>query len=578
MTQPLDGSMGAEEFLRRAGADSLPHAHGRALLDHLLETGAILRRWRQPAWLQDAGALHSIYATDVYQRQLVPLSRRDEVRAAVGPRAERLAYLFGAVSRQRFFELLAAREGPSDAPLAVPARPSGPDAPDATEAMESISRDEAYDLLVLYMANEAEQARGPAGEPGPWLARVSRMGALLPRGAPRVPPLFASCTAVVSPEDEAAARQAYTDAADLCVDPAADVEAADQRFAAAVAACPWPAEPRVLRAYLALRRGDLLGARLELVDARRMLAELGVVWDNRLDYDAWLRLILSLENLSFGQPDATAALPAPDMRRARQTLDAVARVAGETGTPETAGAGGPEEAGRARFHRYVDSFAEDGADARHRFYPGLTSRPWYDPSAFPLARALETHYAEIRRELLELDPAGFHQESERIERTGSWDVLLLYERGRENRENRARCPVTARIIETNNTVRTLAGLIYVSRMRPGTHIAAHRGPTNMRLRCHLGLQVPQGDCAIRVGNDTRGWREGACIVFDDYYEHEAWNHTSEDRVVLIVDLWHPDLTSTEIALLEGLHRYAAAYTEELGRYWSANARAAGSYD
>jgi len=559
MTQPLEGPARVEDFLRAAGTDSFPHAHGRTLVDHLLETRAILRRWRQPAWLQDAGALHSIYATDVYQRQLVPLLRRDDVRAAMGPRAERLAYLFGAISRTQFFALMDDPDRRNDERLVLAARSSEPN------ATESIARDEAYDLLVLYMANEAEQVRGPSGEPGPWLARVSRMGALLPRSA-RTPPLFGSCASVVLPERETAARQEYL--AGIAAD--ADLATAAQHVEAAARACPWLAEPRVVHAYLALRQGDMLEARLQLTDARRLLTDMGVVWDARLSYDEWLRLILSLERLACGREDAVAALPPLDLSEARRILDVV------TGIAE--GAGQSAEAGIGRFHRYVDLFAENDADARKTFYPGLTSRPWYDPATFPLARLLERDYAEIRRELLDLDGAGFHRESEKIERTGSWDVFLLFERGRKNVENCARCPVTTRAIETNNTVRTLGGLIYVSRMRPGTHIAAHRGPTNLRLRCHLGLQVPQGDCAIRVGDETRGWREGACIVFDDYYEHEAWNHTTEDRIVLIVDLWHPDLSSTEIALLTGLHRYAAAYAGDLNQYWAANARAAGRYD
>ena len=123
-------------------------------------------------------------------------------------------------------------------------------------------------------------------------------------------------------------------------------------------------------------------------------------------------------------------------------------------------------------------------------------------------------------------------------------------------------------------MRTITGLIYLSRMRAGTHIAAHRGPTNLRLRCHLGIDVPRGDCGIRVGDETRQWEAGRCLVFDDFFEHEAWNHTEHDRIVLIVDLWHPGLSATEVRLLEGLHGYTYAHARKLGGYWAANAAAA----
>jgi hypothetical protein len=67
-------------------------------------------------------------------------------------------------------------------------------------------------------------------------------------------------------------------------------------------------------------------------------------------------------------------------------------------------------------------------------------------------------------------------------------------------------------------------------------------------------------------------------VFDDHFEHEAWNHTAEERIVLIADIWHPALTATEVRLLEGLHRYAYTYARQLGRYWATNAKAAGRSD
>ncbi len=593
MAQSPAQPVGAVEFLRGAGADRFAHAHGRVLWQHLIGTREILRRWLQPAWLQDAGALHSIYATDVYQEQLVSLSRRDEARAAVGARAERLAYLFCALSRQHFFELVNAHEDlPADS-LRVKQRFSDSD------ALEGISRAEACHLLLIHMANEAEQAQAPSGEPGLWLARVSRMGSRLSAAEAILPPLFDSCTSVVTPEGEKTARHAYL----ASLDALPDIDAATSHVASAVAACPWIAEPRALRAYLALRKGATADARLWTAGARKTLIALGTSWDKRLDYHDWLRLLSLLDELSSVRANiaATLTLPAFDIENPRQFLDALASVADPSAgaevmprraqgsldgaarangaeTAHAEGAPRREEAGLAHFRRYMESFAQDGGDARMRFYPGLTARPWHDPSEFPLARLLVDHDEEIRRELAGLDGSAFHPESERIGRTGSWDVFLLFERGRKNADNCARCPVTTRLIETNNTVRTLAGLIYFSRMKPGTHIAPHRGPTNMRLRCHLGIRIPQGDCAIRVDGETRAWREGECIVFDDYYEHEAWNHTAEERIVLIVDLWHPDLSPAEVALLQGLHRYAFAYAHDLNRYWSSNARAAGHYD
>jgi aspartyl/asparaginyl beta-hydroxylase (cupin superfamily) len=193
---------------------------------------------------------------------------------------------------------------------------------------------------------------------------------------------------------------------------------------------------------------------------------------------------------------------------------------------------------------------------------------------FPIVVDMEANFEQIRQEVLALEDGSFHPESEKsIKRSGSWQVLMLYERGRKNQENCKLCPTITRIIERHDTVKTLAGLMYVSRMSPHTAIQAHRGPTNMRLRCHLGIQVPSGDCAIKVGEEVRYWAEGECLVFDDYYQHEAWNHTDETRTVVILDIWHPELSRREIQLLEGLHRYVAAQTQSLNNYWSGNEKA-----
>ena len=83
-----------------------------------------------------------------------------------------------------------------------------------------------------------------------------------------------------------------------------------------------------------------------------------------------------------------------------------------------------------------------------------------------------------------------------------------------------------------------------SLLRAGARIMPHTGMFNTRLICHLPILVPP-DCGFRVGNDTRRWEEGKLLIFDDSIEHEAWNNSGEDRVVLIFDIWRPELTEQE---------------------------------
>ena len=83
-----------------------------------------------------------------------------------------------------------------------------------------------------------------------------------------------------------------------------------------------------------------------------------------------------------------------------------------------------------------------------------------------------------------------------------------------------------------------------SLLAPKTAIPPHVGVSNVRLVCHLPLIVPEG-CWFRVGGETRYWRKGEALVFDDTIEHEALNPSDELRVVFIFDVWRPDLEPIE---------------------------------
>jgi hypothetical protein len=308
---------------------------------------------------------------------------------------------------------------------------------------------------------------------------------------------------------------------------------------------------------------------------------LGTAWDKRLSFEQWRELAQTLADRVAGdKPDSGAGAGHPAELFEIVTQGSTRRMHArrrprEPGSSEGRSISPPDPAaGANRFYRYIKALAEGDGTASGAIYPDLPSQPWFDPAVFPLVTYLESHYDAIRQETLSLNPSSFHRESERIQRSGDWDVAFFYERGRRRREVCEACPVTTRGIEGHGAILTMAGLAYLSRMRAGTHIRAHTGPTNLRVRCHLGIRVPDGDCAIRVEQETRRWEEGKCLVFDDHFEHEAWNHSDRDRIILIVDLWHPGLSDTEVGLLQGLHRYASSHARSLNRYWAANAAAA----
>ncbi|WAR17823.1 ASPH-like protein [Mya arenaria] len=140
---------------------------------------------------------------------------------------------------------------------------------------------------------------------------------------------------------------------------------------------------------------------------------------------------------------------------------------------------------------------------------------------------------------------AFVPEEENLRETGDWKQFTLYQRGRKNEENCKKVPKTCSLLDRIPDAKGCTrGQIKFSVMHPGVHVWPHTGPTNCRIRAHLGLKVPEGP-KIRVGNDIRTWKEGKFIIFDDSFEHEVWHEGTELRLVLIVDFWHPELPAHE---------------------------------
>jgi aspartyl/asparaginyl beta-hydroxylase (cupin superfamily) len=68
--------------------------------------------------------------------------------------------------------------------------------------------------------------------------------------------------------------------------------------------------------------------------------------------------------------------------------------------------------------------------------------------------------------------------------------------------------------------------------------------------------IDAAKCGINVGSETRAWEAKTPLVFDDSYEHSTWNLTDSSRVILLFDIWHPDLSERERAGLLEMFRHA----------------------
>jgi aspartate beta-hydroxylase len=160
--------------------------------------------------------------------------------------------------------------------------------------------------------------------------------------------------------------------------------------------------------------------------------------------------------------------------------------------------------------------------------------------------ALKYNWKQIRKEAeAALKAELFEKEGENLQDTGRWAQFELYKQGKMT-ANCKYAPVTCALVERLTAAKSnTRGQVKFSVMHPGTHVHAHTGPTNCRLRAHLGLIVDEEDekdLKLRVADKTLGWKEGEMFVFDDSFDHEVWHNGKSERVVLIVDLWHPDLS------------------------------------
>lgn len=118
---------------------------------------------------------------------------------------------------------------------------------------------------------------------------------------------------------------------------------------------------------------------------------------------------------------------------------------------------------------------------------------------------LERNWEKIRDEGLSVlnDEGHFTDESENLRNIGHWQQFDLFARGRKMVKHCEKTPFTCKIIETFPAARFCKrGQVKFSVMHPGTHVWPHCGPTNCRIRAHLGLKVPE-KTFIRVATETR---------------------------------------------------------------------------
>jgi aspartyl/asparaginyl beta-hydroxylase (cupin superfamily) len=199
------------------------------------------------------------------------------------------------------------------------------------------------------------------------------------------------------------------------------------------------------------------------------------------------------------------------------------------------------------------------------YFPGLPQIEFYEREAFPWLAGMEAAIPDMRAELqaalaadlgfvpyVESDPNRPPATHELLG-DPSWSAFHLWRKGEPVADNAANCPAAMSALESAPMprIRGRSPMALFSVLRAGARIAPHNGLLNTRLICHIPLIVPDG-CALRVGNQVRAWEEGKALVFDDSIEHEAWNGSPSTRVILLFEIWRPEIGEGERQALTAL--------------------------
>ena len=232
-----------------------------------------------------------------------------------------------------------------------------------------------------------------------------------------------------------------------------------------------------------------------------------------------------------------------------------------------------------RLGRYVEAdtiFERAAKDGLFRsfwqrspnFINGLTAKPIWNMEQTGIAPSLyqlQSQWKNIREEAFGILKRNlFKPQPEGIATRGKWGVYNLYNDGIRIEENCLNAPLTCSLIENIPQISNspqIRGCVTFSHMEAGTHASSHAGPSNAKLRIHLGLNTPprpvnvtstaNSPCKARVANEYFTWEDGQMDIFDDSFDHEVWqlDPLKRPRLILMMDMVHPELMDQHPAIL-----------------------------
>lgn len=205
------------------------------------------------------------------------------------------------------------------------------------------------------------------------------------------------------------------------------------------------------------------------------------------------------------------------------------------------------------------------------YIEGLTVKPWHEPATqHKWAKKLEQEWTVVRDELaaaladegaLEAHGnnvwAGAKNQTSASAYGADWKTLALCDRTVWDETNAALFPRTCELLHRAKVPLLEA---FFAKMPPRSVIGPHSDMCNFALTAHLGVDVPEGECSLTVGDGTREWKNGVAMLFDTSILHEAENRADRTRYILMMRVYHPEL-SVRCALCRALIEGEGAWLE-----------------
>ena len=212
-----------------------------------------------------------------------------------------------------------------------------------------------------------------------------------------------------------------------------------------------------------------------------------------------------------------------------------------------------------RIGLFLSKWQRSGVE-KHRRLQHLRGRPIWNLNQTGYHEGLEkikSSYRVIRNEGMSAlfgAKRNFGNSSKTLKDKGRWEQLALFEFGHVNERGCKLAPRTCYLISKymkEISAECAHCQVKFSVVYSGTHVWPHTGPSFYRIRAHLGLVIPNvtGNerLEIRIADKYIHWTEGEFLIIDDSFEHELWyeKETDEVRLLLLIDMWHPDLTEED---------------------------------